>query len=141
MKVERIGDAKVVMSNPHGKHKYFAWPTVARLRDGRIAVAASGFRIDHICPFGKAVLSFLNGEGYTAPTPIIEVVFACVVETGKLNTEQNIKDAAAAISAEKPWYFSNFTISMPTDLIIFLPPIAVPAAITKEQTIMSQIGI
>lgn len=74
MKVERIGDAKVVMSNPHGKHKYFAWPTVARLRDGRIAVAASGFRIDHICPFGKAVLSFLNGEGYTAPTPIIDTV-------------------------------------------------------------------
>ena len=38
----------------------------------------------------------------TAPTPMIEVVFAWVVDTGRLKTEQNSSDSAAAISAEKP---------------------------------------
>ena len=39
---------------------------------------------------------------FTAPTPMIEVVFAWVVETGRLNIEQNKSEIAAAISAEKP---------------------------------------
>ena len=39
---------------------------------------------------------------FTAPTPIIEVVFTCVVDTGRLSTEQNSKELAAAMSAEKP---------------------------------------
>ena len=62
------------MSNEGSRFNYFAWPTVARLRDGRIAVGASGFRIDHICPFGKAVISFSedDGESYTYPAPIID---------------------------------------------------------------------
>ena len=39
---------------------------------------------------------------FTAPTPIIDVVLACVVDTGRLNTEQIKSEIAAAISAEKP---------------------------------------
>ncbi len=74
MKIELIGKTETVMQNPHSRHGYFAWPTVARLQDGRIAVGASGFRFEHICPFGKAVLSYSNDEGrsYTAPAPIID---------------------------------------------------------------------
>ena len=37
-----------------------------------------------------------------APTPIIEVVFTWVVDTGRPNTEQNTSEIAEAISAEKP---------------------------------------
>lgn len=74
MKTERIGTPYVIISNPHGMHNYFAWPTLTRLRDGRLAIAASGFRIDHICPFGKAVLAFSDDEGksFTPPTVIID---------------------------------------------------------------------
>ena len=37
-KIELLGDAKVVCENTDSIHGYFAWPSVARLRDGRIAV-------------------------------------------------------------------------------------------------------
>lgn len=62
------------MSNPYSKHGYFAWPTVSRLQNGRIAVGASGFRLEHVCPFGKAVISYSDdgGETYTYPAPVID---------------------------------------------------------------------
>lgn len=74
MEIELIGKPKTVMSNPHSHHGYFAWHTVALLQDGKIAVGASGFRLEHICPFGKAVISysFDGGETYTLPAPVID---------------------------------------------------------------------
>ena len=38
MKINIIEDARIIISNYDSKHCYFAWPTVARLRNGRIAV-------------------------------------------------------------------------------------------------------
>lgn len=74
MKINRHGENKTIISNPYGTHKFFAWPSVVRLQNGKIAVGASGFRLSHVCPFGKSVLSFSedNGETYTAPAPIID---------------------------------------------------------------------
>jgi len=74
MKINQIGEAKIIMSNPHSKHNYFGWPTAARLQNGKIAVVASGFRLEHICPFGKMVISYSENEGesYTAPAPVID---------------------------------------------------------------------
>jgi hypothetical protein len=62
------------MSNPNSHHSYFGWPTAARLQYGKIAVVASGCRRRHICPFGKAVISYSEDDGktYTAPAPIID---------------------------------------------------------------------
>lgn len=74
MKIIKTGEAKIIMSNPNGKANYFAWPSVAKLQNGKIAVVASGYRYAHICPFGKAVISYSedNGETYTSPAPIID---------------------------------------------------------------------
>lgn len=74
MKIELIGGIKTVMSNACSHHGYFAWPTAALLQDGKIAVGASGFRLEHVCPFGKAVISysFDGGETYTLPAPVID---------------------------------------------------------------------
>ena len=74
MKIELIGKEKTIISNAYSKHGYFAWPTVARLQDGKIMVGASGFRIEHVCPFGKAVVSYSydNGNTYTLPAPVID---------------------------------------------------------------------
>ncbi len=74
MKTVPIGEQKIIMENPHSKHNYFAWPTVTRLQNGKIAVVASGYRLRHICPFGKMVISYSENEGetYTAPAPIID---------------------------------------------------------------------
>ena len=76
MKIEVLGEPRIIMSNPRSIHNYFAWPTVAKLRNGRIAVGASGFRLAHICPFGKCVMSVSENEGetYTLPMPVIDTV-------------------------------------------------------------------
>ncbi len=76
MKIIYKSEPRVIMANPSDMHNYFAWPTVARLQDGRIAVAASGFRLRHICPFGKTVIAFSedNGETYSRPVPVIDTV-------------------------------------------------------------------
>lgn len=76
MKIKLIGDRSIIMSHPRSLHRYFAWPTVARLGDGRIAVGASGYRIDHICPFGKGVIAYSNDEGetYSVPEIVIDTV-------------------------------------------------------------------
>ncbi len=74
MKIELIGNPEIIISNPHSKHNYFAWPTVARLQNGQIMVGASGFRVEHVCPFGKSVVCFSddNGKTYTLPAPVID---------------------------------------------------------------------
>ena len=76
MKIVKIGDPKVIISNRDSYHNYFAWPTVAKLQNGKVAVVASGFRLKHVCPFGKAVIAYSenNGETYTAPAPIIDTL-------------------------------------------------------------------
>lgn len=76
MKIIKIGEPKVIMSNTKSLHNYFAWPTAARLQNGKIAVVASGFRLRHICPFGKTIISYSDDEGksYTPPAPVIDTV-------------------------------------------------------------------
>lgn len=74
MKIVPIGEKKIIMSAPDLKNNYFAWPSAAKLQDGRIAVGASGYRLRHICPFGKAVMSFSEdeGESYSLPSAVID---------------------------------------------------------------------
>ena len=76
MKVERLGDARVIMKNEGSRHNYFGWPTVTRLQNGKIAAVASGYRLGHVCPFGKAVISYSEdeGESFTVPAPVIDTV-------------------------------------------------------------------
>ena len=74
MKIVLNGEPKIIISNPDSIHNYFGWPSVARLQDGRIAAACSGFRLEHVCPFGKACIAYSsdNGETYTKPVPVID---------------------------------------------------------------------
>lgn len=97
MKITLLGEPKIIMSNPDSIHNYFGWPTAARLKDGRIAVAASGFRLRHICPFGKAVISFSedDGESYTAPIPVID-------------TSLDDRDGGITVFGESGVLFSSF---------------------------------
>ena len=76
MKVILTAKPRIIMSNPDSRHSYFAWPSIARLQNGKLAVVASGFRLEHVCPFGKAVISYSEDEGehYTAPAPVIDTV-------------------------------------------------------------------
>ena len=76
MKINLIDDPQIIMSNPEGRHKYFGWPSIARLQNDKLAVVASGFRRRHICPHGKTVISYSEDEGktYTPPAPVIDTV-------------------------------------------------------------------
>lgn len=55
----------IVMREPVGDYRYFGWPTVIRLDDGRLMVAASGPRAGHVCPFGKSAISYSTDHGVT----------------------------------------------------------------------------
>jgi len=72
----KILDTKIICENKHSAHNYFGWPTVAKLRDGKIMVGASGFRVRHVCPYGKAVVctSYDDGETWTPPTVVIDTL-------------------------------------------------------------------
>ena len=74
MKIVLEGVPETIMSNSGSVYNYFGWPTVVRLQDGRIAVGASGFRKRHVCPYGKAVISYSSdgGKSYTSPIPVID---------------------------------------------------------------------
>ena len=88
---------RTVISNPLGRHCYFGWPTVARLKDGRLAVAASGYRISHLCPFGKSVISFSEDEGKTWSIP--SVVF---------NTQLDDRDSGVVPFGESGLMVTSF---------------------------------
>ena len=71
---EILSEARTILSNPDSIYNYFAWPSIARLQDGRLAVTCSGFRRGHVCPFGQAVMMTSSDEGqtYTSAAAIIE---------------------------------------------------------------------
>jgi len=64
----------ITMQNPDSLFNYFGWPSVAKLPDGTLAATASGFRLQHVCPFGKAVIAYSrdNGETWTRPAAVID---------------------------------------------------------------------
>ena len=70
----KIIEKKIICSNPDSLFGYFGWPTVAHLADGTLAMAASGFRMRHVCPFGKGILcySFDEGKSWTPPAVVMD---------------------------------------------------------------------
>ena len=49
----------------------FCWPTIIRLKDGRLLMACSGLRMEHIDPFGKVVACLSEDEGQTWSEPYV----------------------------------------------------------------------
>lgn len=66
--------SKDIISNPDSIFSYFAWPSIARIDESTLACTCSGFRLRHICPFGKACIAYSYDDGlsWTQPTPIID---------------------------------------------------------------------
>lgn len=76
MKIELLGAPEIIISNEFSKHNYFGWPSVVKMSDSRIIAGASGFRLGHICPFGKGVISYSSDEGssFSPPVSVIDTV-------------------------------------------------------------------
>lgn len=112
MKIRLHGEPRVIMDNPGSRFRYFAWPSAARLQNGDIAVTASGFRLRHICPFGKACIMFSRdgGETYTPPAPVIDTVLddrdtgvTAFGESGVIVTSFNNAVAFQEMCLERGW--------------------------------------
>ena len=65
MKKLNAGAKKILCANDTSPFRYYAWPSITRLPDGTLAMAASGLRLEHICPFGKGVIAYSRDEGET----------------------------------------------------------------------------
>lgn len=76
MKIKTIEAPRVIIESDNDLYNYFAWPTVERTKNNRIAVACSGYRVEHICPFGKAIICFSDdeGESFSEPKAVIDTV-------------------------------------------------------------------
>ena len=72
MSIKISGENGVVCRVPGSAFGYFGWPSVARMDDGTLAVAASGPRHAHICPWGKDSVAFSrdNGRTWDEPFPV-----------------------------------------------------------------------
>lgn len=71
MKRLSAGPKKILCSNDASPFLYYAWPSITRLPDGTLAMAASGLRLEHICPFGKGVICYSRDEGKTWSHPSV----------------------------------------------------------------------
>ena len=72
MAVPATLESQTIVAYPKSFYlRYFGWPTVARLEDGTLALAASGFRHAHMCPWGKSVVWESHDEGCTWDEPEI----------------------------------------------------------------------
>lgn len=65
---------KVMCTNDNSPFMYFGWPSITRLPDGKLAMAASGLRLEHVCPFGKGVICYSSdeGENWTLPAIVMD---------------------------------------------------------------------
>ncbi len=72
--VEIINKPRVICENNDSIHRYFGWPSVGRLPDGSLAMVSSGFRLSHVCPFGKGTICYSRDEGksWTKPAVILD---------------------------------------------------------------------
>ena len=82
--------ARVVCENEGSMYNYFAWPTITRLPDGRLAFYASGMRTRHVCPFGKVTVCYSEDDGKTWTSPEILI-----------NTPLDDRDAGVAVSGDR----------------------------------------
>ena len=72
MATPAVLERQTIVSYPKSFYfRYFGWPTVARFEDGTLALAASGFRHAHMCPWGKSVVWESHDEGRTWDEPEI----------------------------------------------------------------------
>ncbi len=76
MKISIVRPPETICSNPDSIHNYFGWPTVCRLQDGSLMAVASGFRLAHVCPFGKVVgfRSYDEGKNWSSPEVVIDTL-------------------------------------------------------------------
>ena len=53
------------------RFSYLGWPSIARLDNNVLVAGCSGFRLGHLCPFGKTLLFYSFNSGQTWSPPVV----------------------------------------------------------------------
>ncbi len=61
----------IVYRNSESIFSFNGWPSVTKDENGVLYAVCSGFRVAHICPFGKTVMYVSHNEGKTWSSPIV----------------------------------------------------------------------
>ncbi len=61
--MEIISKQRKIISNEDSVFSYFGWPSATRIDDNTLACVCSGYRLRHVCPYGKACLSLSYDDG------------------------------------------------------------------------------
>jgi sialidase-1 len=61
----------IVFRKADSIYGYQGWPSVCKTDDGTLISICSGYRMQHICPFGKTVINISRDEGRTWSSPVI----------------------------------------------------------------------
>jgi len=71
MLIEAKREYGIVFRRTEGMFTYQGWPSVCRDDEGTLYAVCSGYRAQHICPFGKTVMNISRDNGKTWSAPII----------------------------------------------------------------------
>ena len=71
MLIDPVKEHGVVYRRTDIPFSYQGWPSVCRTESGRLISVCSGYRLAHVCPFGKTVMNFSDDEGGTWSPPVI----------------------------------------------------------------------
>src|SRR3954452_8160383 len=104
-------------------------------------IAAMGIVRIHAQTMRPATPHLTAENRLAEPTPTIEPVMVCVVETGmpKLVAVNNVIEPA--VSAQNPWTGWSLTIFVPIVLTMRQPPESVPSAMAAQAANSTQNGI
>ncbi len=61
----------IVHQSSESIFSFHGWPSVTKDENGTLYAVCSGFRVAHICPFGKTVMYISHNEGQTWSPPIV----------------------------------------------------------------------
>ncbi|MBO5257914.1 MAG: exo-alpha-sialidase [Clostridia bacterium] len=71
MEIRKQNEHGIIWHNPNSFFRYNGWPSVCKDDEGTLYAVCSGFRVSHICPFGKTVLFKSWDEGKTWSIPMV----------------------------------------------------------------------
>jgi len=71
MEIRNPNEHGIIWHNPHSFFRYNGWPSVCKDDEGTLYAVCSGFRVSHICPFGKTVLFKSWDDGKTWSVPMV----------------------------------------------------------------------
>src|SRR6187200_1472698 len=100
--------------------------------DNAAIAAAAGMVSTHAQTMRPATPHFTAENLLAEPTPTIEPVMVCVVDTGMPNAVAPKRVIAPAVSAQNPPTGCSLTILVPIVLTIRQPPESVPSAIAAQ---------